>query len=210
MEYHPPYSDVFTCTPLQAGEGRRTVGPTRFPVVVITCARGPSKANHQTKEEFRKIPIWRAEDQSAAADSLMLPADMPAKTKQLFKDLFWRHELSFAQTDTDLGCCTIGQHSINIGDAEPIKQRPYRHNKESEDFVTREIASLESAGLIEKCNSPFASPVVVVEKKEARAKRMCVDMRRLNAVTIGDSYPMPDAQGLIADLEMLRFSIHWI
>lgn len=47
--------------------------------------------------------------------------------------------------------------------------------------------------------------MVVVEKKEVGAKRMCVDMRRFNAVTIGDSYP---AQGRIADVENAKvFSI---
>lgn len=88
VEYHPPFSDVFTCTPLQAGEGRRAVGPTRFPVAVITCARGHIRTSQQTVENLRGIPAWRAEDQSAAANSLVLPTNMAEDVKEFYSESY--------------------------------------------------------------------------------------------------------------------------
>ncbi len=42
---------------------------------------------------------------------------------------------------------------------------------------------------------------MVVEKKEEGAHRLCVEQRRVNDVTVTDSYPMPNAEALIDDLE---------
>ena len=46
-----------------------------------------------------------------------------------------------------------------------------------------------SSGVIEEFESPWASPVVLVRKKDGSIC-YCVDCRKLNVVTIKDSYPL--------------------
>ena len=59
-------------------------------------------------------------------------------------------------------------------------------------------------GIIKATSSEWASPIVMVRRKDA-SPRMCVDYRRLNAVSIIDAYPMPCIDGLIDGLGNSRF-----
>ncbi|KAK7922815.1 hypothetical protein WMY93_009717 [Mugilogobius chulae] len=56
--------------------------------------------------------------------------------------------------------------------------------------IERQVARLLAEGLVEESYSPWASPVVLVKKKGGQW-RFCIDYRRLNAVTIKDSHPLP-------------------
>ncbi len=50
---------------------------------------------------------------------------------------------------------------------------------------------MQRAGIIETSDSPWASGVVMVNKKKSRKTRFCVDFRPLNNMTKKDSYPLP-------------------
>ena len=54
-------------------------------------------------------------------------------------------------------------------------------------------------GIIEKSNSPYASPVVIVKKKDGK-NRFCVDYRKINASTVLDNEPIPNMEEIITDV----------
>lgn len=80
--------------------------------------------------------------------------------------------------------------SIHTGDAVPLKQAPYRHSPANEAAIQKEVDQLLSHGLIEPSFSPWASPVLLVKKKDG-SQRMCIDYRKLNSVSKKDAYPLP-------------------
>ncbi len=96
----------------------------------------------------------------------------------------------FAKSKSDLGQTKIIEHRINTGDAAPIKQRARRVPVALREEARAEEQRMLEAGIVEPSTSPWASPVVLIRKKD-NSLRYCIDYRRLNNVTIKDSYPIP-------------------
>ena len=96
----------------------------------------------------------------------------------------------FSTSDTDLGCYTEVKHSINTGDARPIRQRLRRTPLGFEGEEDKHLQQMLECGVIRPSTSEWASPSVLVRKK-CGGLRWCIDFRALNAVTQKDAYPLP-------------------
>ena len=96
----------------------------------------------------------------------------------------------FALDSSELGTTQLVTHSIDTGQHRPIKQQirrmPFALRKKVEELV-EEMLDQE---VIEPSGSPWASPIVLVQKKDGGV-RFCVDYRRLNQVTKMDEFPLP-------------------
>ena len=79
--------------------------------------------------------------------------------------------------------------------SNPINQRPYRYAVYQKNEIDKLVQELLDAGTIQPSSSSYASPVVLVKKKDG-SWRLCVDYRGLNGMTVKDRFPIP----LIADL----------
>ena len=89
------------------------------------------------------------------------------------------------------GFTSESTHDIElVGEAKPIKQHPYRLNPVKMAAVRDEIAYMLEHGIIEPSGSDWSSPIVLVPKPDG-STRVCVDYRKVNAVTKADSYPIP-------------------
>lgn len=103
-----------------------------------------------------------------------------------FSDIFSHHDL-------DYGHATKVKHSIKLKDETPFKQRPRPIHPQDYDAVRRHLQSLLEAGIIRESQSPYASPIVVVKKKNGDVT-LCVDYRRLNMQTVKDAYALPNLE----------------
>ena len=104
--------------------------------------------------------------------------------------LLERMSHAFASGDRDLGCTNGVEHEIHLREESPFNE-PYRRvpPEQVEEFRDA-ISDLLDTGEISKSKNPYASPVVLVKKKD-KTLRVCVDFRKLNARTVKDSYPIP-------------------
>ena len=58
---------------------------------------------------------------------------------------------------------------------------------------------METAGVVQPSNTPWASPIVLIRKKDSLHK-LCVDYRGLNEVTRSDTFPLPRIDDLLDQL----------
>ena len=96
----------------------------------------------------------------------------------------------FSLYDGDLGYCDKLKHSIPTTTDRPVylphRQIPIQLQSE----VRKCLEGWLKAGIICPSKSPYASQVVIVRKKTGEI-RLCVDFRKLNAISIRDSFPLP-------------------
>ena len=107
--------------------------------------------------------------------------------------------------DGRLGHAHATSHRIDlIPGAKPVHVPPYRAGARAREAESTEVQRMLKAGVIEPANSEWASPVVLVPKPDG-SMRFCIDYRRLNALTIRDSYPLPRMDECIDSLGDAQF-----
>jgi transposase InsO family protein/predicted aspartyl protease len=116
--------------------------------------------------------------------------DVNEQQKSQIRELLEQNAEIFATEEKPFGHTDLVQHDVITTTEMPIKQavrRPPFHMREA---ANKEVTKMLDAGIIEPSNSPWASPVVLVKKKDG-SLRYCIDYRKLNSVTQKDSYPLP-------------------
>ncbi|GFY04882.1 retrovirus-related Pol polyprotein from transposon 297 [Trichonephila clavipes] len=96
------------------------------------------------------------------------------------------------------------KHFINTGDHPPVSTASYRLSPNRKEHLRKEIDNLLAHNIIEECESPYAAPVVLVPKSNGTV-RLCIDYRKLNAITIPDKYPLPLMDVLLHDAKSTAF-----
>ncbi len=97
---------------------------------------------------------------------------------------------AFAKHDLDVGHMSGVAHRVELIDHIPFKERTRRVSPADFEDLRKHLLDLLASEIIEESNSPYASPVVLVRKKNGDL-RMVVDYRKLNKLTKRDAYPLP-------------------
>ena len=97
------------------------------------------------------------------------------------------------------GTTDLVQHHIKLTSDEPVRSRPYPVPYSMRESLRKDITDMIKMRIIRESSSPYASPVVVVKKKD-NTNRVCVDYRKLNKLTVFDPEHMPTAEHLFQKL----------
>ncbi len=98
-----------------------------------------------------------------------LTAEQESEIRQLFQD--------FPDvTGAKLGRTSLAAHTVETGEAAPIRQPPYRVPLSQRESMKTELDKMLELGITRPSSSPWASPVVLAEKKDGGV-RFCVDYR---------------------------------
>ncbi|KAK3737241.1 hypothetical protein QZH41_010870 [Actinostola sp. cb2023] len=116
--------------------------------------------------------------------------DLTGSQHQRLQEVISDYRTTFSKDEDDIGFCDLVEHQIVTNDERPIKiphrRVPPQQWTEVRDYIQK---SLER-GIIRESSSPYASPIVLVRKKDGKL-RLCVDYRLLDAKTHKDAYPLP-------------------
>ena len=95
-----------------------------------------------------------------------------------------------AKSEFDLGRTGLVKHIIDTGGNKPFKQQLRRHLMAHLPVIDEHVDKMLQNDIIEPSSSPWASNVVLVRKAD-NSLRFCVDYRKLNLLSVKDSYPLP-------------------
>uniref|UniRef100_A0AAV2MLZ3 ribonuclease H n=1 Tax=Knipowitschia caucasica TaxID=637954 RepID=A0AAV2MLZ3_KNICA len=113
--------------------------------------------------------------------------------QQRFIQLLLTYQSVFAKNDSDLGYMSVVTHKIDTGLSRPVRQPVRRTPLGFQGEEEAHLKAMLEEGVITPSASEWASPVVLVRKKDGGV-RWCVDYRSLNSLTIKDAYPLPQIE----------------
>ena len=90
----------------------------------------------------------------------------------------------------DLPGTTEGYCHIETGNTPSIRQRAYRPSPQAREEISNQTEDMLKHGIIVPSESPWASPCVLVKKKDG-SMRFCVDFRKLNLHSVPQRWPIP-------------------
>lgn len=106
--------------------------------------------------------------------------------------------------DGRLGRTRLITHDIETGDAMPIIQRHYPLSPAMLQHLYKELDRMISLDVVEESTSNWCSPIVMVKKSNGKF-RLCIDSRKLNAVTKRCAYPLPFISSILDRLGKTKF-----
>ena len=114
------------------------------------------------------------------------------------------HHDAFSLEEYERGETDSIEMEIHTGDAAPRKVPARRMPFAVRQEVAKQLRDMQQASVIQPSSSPWASPVVIVRKKDG-TYCFCVDYRALNAVTKADTFPLPRVDDILDQLGDSRF-----
>ncbi|XDV11309.1 hypothetical protein PO909_000279 [Leuciscus waleckii] len=158
----------------------------------MQCTEGPlpSRSSEEMKRVLSELNLAELD-----LDSCEVSAHWKDKLLQIIE----KYESVFSRDKMDCGEAKGVVHRINLTDDRPFRF-PYRRIPPSQYAKLRTaLNEMEEKGIIRKSHSDYASPLVLVWKKNGDL-RICTDFRWLNARTVRDAYPLTHQSDVLAAL----------
>ena len=131
------------------------------------------------------------------------PEHLSPLQQQQLNGLFKEFSDVFSQGEDDLGCTPLLEHTLETH-GPPLRQPHRRQNPAVQREEMVQVQQMLASDVICPSNSPWASPVVMVKKKDG-SLHFCVDFRQLNAATVKDAHPLPRIDDLLDALHGARW-----
>ena len=145
-------------------------------------------------KESGKMELYNVTQKETWRDVDINP-DLDDKTK----NQLWKLVQEFGDIFSDVPTVTnVMKHKIELTSDVPVSSKPYKIPIHLQSAVDEEIQTLLKHGWIERCTSEYASPIVVVKKKNTNDIRLCVSYKAVNDIMKDFPQPMPEIDDILA------------
>ncbi len=197
----------------------RVFNPGHQPVEIVKgtfmgCLR-PATAVYDSCEDCAEAQVRGVA--TAAEESVVVPPHVQSVFEEASSELSPQEQRKlaallrefgdvFSTGPEDLGCTHLVEHDIVLKSdrQQPMKQPSRRMGRSKQENAEKQIQDSCDRGLARPSSSPWASPIVMVRKKDGDF-RLCVDYRVLNSATVPDAYPIPRIGDTLDALSGSRF-----
>ena len=161
-------------------------------------------------DDLAQIPINSATTQWMLPETIKLDSFTPPKyqldstTQQQLDNLLRTFKDQFMKDEMTIGTTPLTQMSIDMGDSDPVSQKPYPIAMKHYQWVKEEIDKLLEAGVIRNSHSSWSAPIIVVPKGD-EGKHLVIDYRALNKVTRKFIWPMSKVEDTFSQLNGAKY-----
>ena len=130
--------------------------------------------------------------------------------QQIMKEMLCKKAQVFSKSLKTLGHTDLVEPHINLLQAHPLKALPFPVPQALEQEALTQIQEMIDAGIVERSNSSWACPMLLVKKKRTditkpQTYRLALDLRLLNAIIIPSAYPLPKISNLLVQLSKYKY-----
>jgi hypothetical protein len=137
-----------------------------------------------------QLPISHQKHLQKLQLALTIGQSLTFEQYQQLVELVVKHEAVIAGAGGACGTTNKMEFSIDTGSSAPVRCAAYRYSPIKRAELEKQVQKLNAEGIIRPSTSPWCFPVVLVPKADGKW-RMCVDYRKLNAITVKDAFPLP-------------------
>jgi len=175
-------------------------------IVILEGVQCPFDLTHETllADEMLNGSIGVITENTLFTDiySEQINNELSKNEASILADLLKEYNDIFSHNG-EIGCVESEACRIQLIDgAKPVKQNPYRTSAYEREFIKKQVEEMLDKGIIRPSTSPWSSNVVLVKSghRGSSEPRFAVDFRRLNALTVCDSYPIPQTATILDEL----------
>ena len=124
----------------------------------------------------------------AVIDEMVSKVDalITEEIKERLRELMKKYSIVISLHELDLGWTDLVTHTIDTGDARPIRQQFRSHPPAHQVEIDKHVSDLLAQKVIEPAASPWSSNVVLAKQAD-RSWRYYIDFRQHNDVTRRDT-----------------------
>ena len=183
--------EIISTRALQRARGRVSVSVCNVSDSPVTLKARMPIGQVATATPLSPTELIEGVDREIPAERFY-PKDAPISPewKKRIQSQLLKWQDLFSKDEFDVGCARSTQHRVRLQDDKPFRERSRRVPLGDLDDLREQLAELKRTRIIQESRSPYASPIVVVRKKNGSI-RLCIDYRTLNQRTIPDQYTTP-------------------